>query len=71
VSRPQLRIVRPTDPPPPLEHAHGELLPRLVVLPPPPRARWIDSVAAGLLIAGSMLVGAVLVCVAMGWLRVP
>ncbi len=67
-SRPQLRVVRPTDPLPPLEHA-PLIAPRLVVVRPQPKLRWIDSVAAGLLISGSLLAGAVLISLAMGWIR--
>lgn len=68
MTRPALRIVRATDPPPPLEQA-PPIAPRLVVIERPRPARWIDGVAAGLLFAGTMLVGVVLVCIAMGWLR--
>lgn len=68
MTRPALRVVRATDPPPPLEQA-PPVAPRLVVIHPARPPRWIDSVAAGLLICGSMLVGVVLVALAMGWLR--
>ncbi len=69
MTRPALRVVRTTDPPPPLERAGLPVAPRLVVIPPPPRPRWIDSVAAGLLIVGVMLVGLLAACFAMGWVR--
>jgi len=70
MTRPALRVVRTTDPPPPLEQA-PPVAPRLVVIPPARKPRWIDSVAAGLLICGALLCGTVLVCLAMGWLRLP
>jgi hypothetical protein len=68
MTAPRLRVVRPTDDPTPLEHA-PLVAPRLVVIPPARPPRWIDSVAAGLLICGSLLVGVVLICMALGWLR--
>lgn len=67
MTAPRLRIVR-AEPPPPLPPA-PPVAPRLVVIPAARPTRWIDSVAAGLLICGSMLVGVVLVALAMGWIR--
>lgn len=52
--RPQLRVVRSSDPPPPLE------------LPSSPRL--IDSPAVGASIAASFIFAAVLIALAMGWL---
>jgi hypothetical protein len=65
---PRALVVRTTEPPPPLEPAPPIAL-RLVIIPPARKPRWIDSVAAGLLICGAMLVGVVLVALAMGWVR--
>jgi hypothetical protein len=57
-ARPHLTVVRDSAPPKPLP------------LPLPlPRARRRDSAAAGWAIAVSLLVGAVLVAAAMGWVR--
>jgi len=68
MARPHLRIVRATDPPPPLERA-PLVAPQLIVVRRPPEPRWLDGVAAGFFIVGSLLAGAVLIALAMGWLR--
>lgn len=52
---------------PPLLHVVRE--PRLPLPPRAPAPRRRDGVAVGCAIAGSMLVGVVLICAAMGWLR--
>lgn len=63
-SRPALRVVRDTAPPPALERA-----PVAIRLQVTPRPRRRDGVALGIVATAAMFVGAVLIALVMGWIH--